>query len=525
MGSSGSIGSIVKDVCAPYIKPDGPGFAIAVIRDGEVVFAEGYGLASLEFGVPITPETRFDIASTSKQFTAAGIALLEQDGKLSAGDDIRDYMPELARHYPKITVGQLVHHTSGVRDYIALAGMAGRYIENLSPEDEVVELLARQRGLDFEPGSRFSYSNSGYLLMARLVRLVSGVTFREFLHARIFGPLGMDSTFARDDYREVVHRRATGYTPGPDGGMVVDNPWIDVVGDGAVQTTVGDLALWDRQFYGSTLPDGDDLIRRLLVRGRLNDGTELGYAYGLMLDERGGRRTVHHGGSWGGFRSQFLRFPDDRLTVIVLANCPSTDPNAVAHGVAERVLGLSGPGSGGAGGRAERPEAPDLADKVGWYRDAEGTTFLELLVSDEGPGVRLLGDVLPLEPAGSPKDGQQRFGIGGFGLDAALTVRADGSLHVEVHHMLDATLRQVEGSAVPDPGLAGTYYSDELDAVYRITVDERGVRLRRGWREPEELTPTGEGFYVSGLLVLEHSGPDITVKDPRAVGLRFTRRD
>ncbi|MFB9962024.1 serine hydrolase domain-containing protein [Sinosporangium siamense] len=521
--SSDSVRSIVGDVCAPYIKPDAPGFAIAVVRDGEVVLSEGYGLASLELGVPITPETRFDIASTSKQFTAAAVALLEQDGKLTAGDDIRDYLPELAKHHPKITVGQLVHHTSGIRDYIALAEMAGRYIENVAPEDEIADLLGRQRGLDFEPGSRFSYSNSGYLLMGRLVRVVSGISFREFVHSRIFGPLGMTSTFARDDYREVIHRRATGYTPGPDGGFLVDNPPIDVIGDGAVQTTVGDLAIWDREFYGSRLPGGDDLIRRMLVRGRLNDGTELVYAYGLIIGEEQGHRTIRHGGAWGGFRCEFIRFPDDRLSVIVLANSPVSEPDVIATKVALRILGTTAAASPQ---DAAAPAPPGLTGKTGWYRDAEGGTLVELVESEEGPQARLLGSLVPLIHLTSDEaTGEHTFTLPVFRDSSRVHLRADGTLRVVIPHMLDVTLAKVAGAAVPDPSLAGTYYSEELDATYRIAGDERELRVRRGWREPEVLQPVGDGLYVFGSFVLEHRGPDLFVKFPRATGVRFTRED
>jgi CubicO group peptidase (beta-lactamase class C family) len=315
--------------------PDSPGCLVGVIRAGELREVACYGLAHLEHAVPITPTTVFDIGSTSKQFTAAAVHLAAEAGLLSLDDDVRGFLPVLpATPFSGITVRHLLHHTSGITDYLALLLLSGRTLDNDYAVDEIVALIAQQQGLDFAPGSMFSYSNSGYLLLGEVVRAASGLTLRAFARERLFGPLGMTSTFFRDDHSEVIPGRASAYGPRGDG-YACDVPLLDVVGDGAVHTTAADLARWDAEFYRP-----GSVATRLLEPGRLDDGTATGYASGLFVDEREGHRRIHHAGGWGGYRAQLLRYPDEQLSVVVLANFSHAPVTRLAELFAGRALGL-----------------------------------------------------------------------------------------------------------------------------------------------------------------------------------------
>lgn len=388
----------IDRIFADLAGADSPGCAVAVVRSGVIETARSYGLANVEHRVPITAATVFDIGSTSKQFTAACILLLAREGKVDLDADIRAYLPQFATsRTPATTVRQLVHHTSGIRDYITLTVLAGRPIVNDYTEDEIVELLARQRRLDFKPGTKWSYSNSGYFLLGEIVRAVSGASLRSFAAENIFGPLGMADTRFLDDFAEVIPNRASGYSAPGDGSFRLALSVWDVVGDGAVWTTVDDLAIWDRQFYECDLPGGNDFIADLTTPGHLANGKPLDYAFGLVVGNHRGARIVQHGGSWAGFRAQLLRFPEHRLSVVVLANLASIDAGGKAMELAELLLAdvlsdVSTPGStapasdpGVTTGEGTATHGPaDLAEFEGAYRSAELDATFVIERSDGG---------------------------------------------------------------------------------------------------------------------------------------------
>ncbi|HYY93580.1 MAG TPA: serine hydrolase domain-containing protein, partial [Pyrinomonadaceae bacterium] len=267
---------------ADFDKKDSPGCALAVIQDGALTYQRGYGMADLDYNVPITPASVFYVASDSKQFTAFSVALLVEQGKVSLGDPITKYFPELpGTVYGAVTVGNLVYHTGGVRDYWPLLGLSGNPVEGGVTDDDFIALMARQKALNFKPGEQFEYSNSGYVLLAVLVKRVSGMGLPEFAAVNIFRPLGMNNTFFRDDPSVVVKRRATGYSyqNGGYGEHITDS---HLVGDGGLMTTVGDLFLWDQNFYHNKLGKGSpDLIKLVETTGTLNNGKKTTYAFGL----------------------------------------------------------------------------------------------------------------------------------------------------------------------------------------------------------------------------------------------------
>ena len=305
----------VDSIFAAFDKRDSPGCAVAVVDNDRTVFMKGYGMASLEHELPITPTSAFYAASVSKQFTAFAVAMLAKQGKLSLDDDIRKWFPEVPDFGKKITVDNLIHHTSGLRDYFGLLGMTGWPFDGPVTEAKFLDLVSRQKALNFDPGTRFLYSNTGYVLLSILVKRVSGKSLREFTDSAMFAPLGMTNSHFRDDHTALVKNRAFAYSPSADG-WKMNVPGFDVVGDGGLFITVEDLAKWARRL-GEL---GDPVLVRVHTRGRLVSGDSIPYAFGLTHGMYRGRGTIEHSGAYGGYRTNLLRFPAFNFAVGMLCN-------------------------------------------------------------------------------------------------------------------------------------------------------------------------------------------------------------
>ncbi|HKP74063.1 MAG TPA: serine hydrolase domain-containing protein, partial [Longimicrobiaceae bacterium] len=332
-----SVARQVDRVFAAVDSPGSPGCAVGVYRRGSVSYARGYGFANLELGVPNGPATRFYLASTAKQLTAASIWLLALQGRLRLDEPVRTYLPELPDYGTPITLRHLLHHTSGLRDYIDLQQLAGRTGEEVSATEDAVRLVLRQRALNFTPGSRFQYSNSNYLLLAEVVRKVTGQALPEFARASFFEPLGMRSTSFVADPRALVPGRASGYARQEDGTFANTFSHSVRIGPGGAYSTVEDLARWDANFYTGAV-GGRALADSLTTAGRLADGRVLDYASGLMLGTFRGLPTVSHSGNSGVFRSELLRFPTEGTSVAVLCNVGTPQAPQLAEQVAAVVL-------------------------------------------------------------------------------------------------------------------------------------------------------------------------------------------
>ena len=336
--TSNTLGPKIDAVYAKYASPNGPGCVVGVYQNGRVTFAKGYGAANIELGAPITPETPFIMGSVSKQFTAASIALLAEQGKLRLDDDVRKYVPELPDYGKTITIDQLVHHTSGIRDFWTLVGAADmRYDDGYTVAD-VLRLAARQKHLNFDPGAEYNYSNTGYVVLGVIVQRVSGKTLRQFAQDEIFAPLGMTHTQFHDDHNEPVQGRASAYEPAPNGKWKIDIWANDIVGQGGLMTTIGDLQKWDENFYTGRV-GGKAFLARQLQRGVLNDGTKLTYAYGLELLDYRGLPIVEHTGTTGGYRTAITRFAGQHTSVATMCNVSTANSAALTHAVADVVLG------------------------------------------------------------------------------------------------------------------------------------------------------------------------------------------
>jgi CubicO group peptidase (beta-lactamase class C family) len=477
-----------------------PGCALGVIRAGHVDYAKGYGLASLEFGVPIDPmHTVFDLGSTSKQFTATSILLLAHDGKLSLGDDIRKWLPEVPDYGTPITIQHLLNHTSGLRDYIDVMYLGGDEDADHTTVAEALAAVARQKQLNFTPGSEHLYSNTGYFLLSLIVERASGQSLAKFAAERIFTPLAMRDTFILDRYDRVVPHKATAYEPAEGGGYTVHLSDWEQTGDGAVQTTVADLAKWDAQFYAPTL-GGPWLFEQLQERGTLSDGKRIDYARGLMHDAMNGHAIISHGGAWAGFRAELLRVPDDKLSVAVLCNRGDSDPVAMARTVAGIVLGdrEAPPAAEAAAGK---PPA-DAARWAGRYYAARRGSVRDLVVDEgklwyvRGPGARS-----ELVDAGNGRVRMiARGDLKELVLDAegrTLRLESDGQV---------IEFAKVEPFA-PTPAalqdFAGAYASTELATDTRMSVVDGALNFTTPLGETLPLQPAfADAFTGPGGLLL-----------------------
>ena len=314
-----------------------PGCAVAVIKNGAVVFQKGYGQANLEYSKPIVPNTIFHIASESKQYVAFCMLLLEKEGKLSIDDDIRKYLDYVPDFGQKITIRQLIYHTSGLRDQWQLLANAGWQLDDVITQDHVIKLVSKQKSLNFPPGEEWMYCNTGYTLMAEIVKKASGLTLREYANKNIFQPLGMKDTHFHDNYKEVVPGRAYSYNLQPGGRFEHAVLSYSIVGATSLLTTVLDEVKWLNN-YESGEVGGKDLIEKMYQVGSLNDGRKLTNAFGLFIGKYKGWKQIGHGGSDAGFRTYACRFPEKGLGIVVFSNSGTANPTGLTNQVADVLI-------------------------------------------------------------------------------------------------------------------------------------------------------------------------------------------
>jgi CubicO group peptidase (beta-lactamase class C family) len=466
-----------------YDRPDAPGCALGVMRNGRLAYARGYGMADLERGVRITPATLFDIGSTSKQFAAASLALLVEDGKLSFSDDVRKYIPELPNYGAPITIDHLLRHTSGLRDYNGLLALAGYSLEEVTTVSQALALVVRQRQLHFPTGSRFEYSNTGYFLASVIVQRVTGKSLAVFARERIFLPLGMTRTRYRNAYAMLIPGRALGYAPDDKGGFKISMSNWEETGDGAVHLSIEDALKWDENFYHPRV-GGRELVERLVARGTLDNGDSIEYARGLFVDRYRGLRRVQHGGDWIGYHAAFTRFPSQHTSVAIFCNSDGIFPEPLADQVADIVLERAfteGKSVAATPGRhtassASRGTTPQASQLVGSYYTAATNTVMRVSEKNGALALHAFGRSLPLKPVGGAT-----FAVGGF--PATVEFSTDGqsaarSIRLRIESDTgDVAVRFTPAtpSAEELRALAGTYYSPELDVTWPIAFE--GGRL------------------------------------------------
>ncbi|MEM6260871.1 MAG: serine hydrolase [Bacteroidota bacterium] len=327
----------VDSIFAKWSEPGSPGGSLGIIQDGKLIYAKGYGLANLEYDLPNTEKSVFRIGSTSKQFTAACIVLLAEQGKLSLEDKLSSFFPDFPPYADTITVSHLLHHTSGIRDYLQLSYLKGLRGDDYYTDKDIMKWLVNQSSLNFSPGDEFVYSNSGYWLLGQIVNKASGMNMAEFAQKEIFEPLGMNETHFHNDHDQIVKNRASGYAPKREGGYRISMTTLDMIGDGGIFTTIEDIKKWDDAYYESKVLS-KEFWAKMTEKNSLNSGKETSYAAGLFIDTHKGLNTVSHGGAFVGFRAELLRFPDQRFTVAIFANRADASPSRMAYQVADIFL-------------------------------------------------------------------------------------------------------------------------------------------------------------------------------------------
>lgn len=535
----------IDRIFATWDKKDSPGCALTVIKEGKVLYSRGYGRANLEYDAPIHPDkTIFHVASTSKQFTAFAVHLLAREGKLSLDDDVRKYLPELHDFGKKITISHLMHHTSGLRDQWNLLLLGGWRIEDVITEEDILRTVWRQRDLNFEPGSRWLYCNTGYTLLGQIVKRVSGKSLPAFCQERIFTPLNMKDTHFHDDCHRIVPGRASSYSPRP-GGEGWQNNILSFSNVGATSlfTTAQDLIRWDQNFYDRRV-GSEAMLTAMQATAKLNDGKDTGYGSGLMIGEYRGLRTVEHGGADAGYRCTLLRFPDQKFSVVLLSNVSTSAPSMLARKVADLYLSdqlkpvapsgtATTTGSPTAGKPVEVKIDPKMLDV--YAGDYELTPVLigrftrendRLMVQATGQGKA------PLSPSSETDFFVKEANISFTFVRPSATLPATEVVVYQGGQKLSA--KRIERK-LPTPeqlaDYAGDYYSEELGVLYSLFVREGTLRARFP-RGEVTLEPVREDLFLGpelGLLRFQRGAngrpSGLMVSNTRVLDLRFRRVD
>lgn len=482
----------VDQIFSTYDKGGSPGCAVGVIRNGDFVYRRGYGEASLERGAALSPESLFYLGSISKQFTAASVVLAAEQGYLSLDDDIRKYIPEVPNYGHAITIRQLLHHTSGLRDFEALLDISGASLLDSHSASEIMDLVVRQKTLNNIPGDEWVYSNTNYFLLAEIVKRATKKSLAQFAAENIFRRLGMAHTLFYDDHTSVVPGRVSGYRES--NGKFLENwsPNWDIVGAGGVLSNVEDLLLWDRNFYQNRLGKGT-LAKEMLRPALLNSGQKINYALGLELGMYRGLATVEHAGSFPGYAADVLRFPGQRFTVICLCNLSNVQPLTLSRKIAdvylEQVLTQTEPSTISPSART----FPDPTPFAGKYLNPHSHEVFSFTVS-KGNLLGWGGILRRISP-----NQFMDLGSGTITFDSS-----QGPTTVSLDYLGE---RFYSGVKVQPPRLTrtalaqfnGDYRSSELGATYRLSLDVNGLWLRNGRNTPLQLTPVAPDEFESNI--------------------------
>lgn len=475
-----------------YVAP-GPGCAAAVSLNGETVFEKAFGLADMEHNVSNTAQTIFESGSVAKQFTAAALVLLQQDGKLSIDDPVRKYIPELPDYGSPLTIRHLLTHTAGLRDWgtvLALTGV-GRG-ERIVRQELALDVMTHQKALDFKPGAEYSYSNSGYNLAAIIVERVSKQSFPAFVAERLFKPIGMTNSSWRDDFQRIVPGRAQAYSRQGTGPWKLNMPIMNVYGNGGMLTTVGDWMKWNAMLDSKSL--GAPLVAALETQGVLNDGRKIAYALGLEVGMYKGMRDVSHGGSTAGYQTFLARYPDQKVSVGVMCNGTSPGAGGIAAGITDEIFGPYP--------EAPKTETVKVADEelkkfVGIWR-SEKTHFPARFVFENG--VSRFGGAR-LTPMGGGQftfgDNKLKFTLDGQGNPVAVeTIDSDG----EVSRF--APEKAWTPTAADLESFKGTWFSEEAGATVTFAIEGDKTFLKQRPATSLPMEPLyKDHFLVQGYVV------------------------
>jgi YD repeat-containing protein len=465
----------VDRVFVRWNRSDTPGCAVGVAMGGRPVLTRGYGMANLEYGLRIRPDTIFESGSVAKQFTAAAIALLVQEGKLSLDDPVRKYIPELPDFGTPILIRHFLNHTSGLRSQWPLLTLAGRPPGMaVHTNEEILELVSRMKELNFKPGDEFLYNNTGFTLLGIVVQRVSGKSLADFSAERLFGPLGMTKTQWRDDFTKIVTDRATAYRQTREGAFHTFMSFTNVYGNGGLLTTVGDLLTWNENLDHPRV-GGQAMVDELQTRGRLNDNFENEYAQGLYVTSYKGVREISHGGSTAGYQTFLARYPEHHLSIAVLCNVTTAGPSRLAHEVADIFLE----------GKLAEPVLPKpvavppdtLRRFAGVYREPLTDAALRVVMNQDGKSLRIGYEaVVAIGDHGfATPDGMRKFAFDDGTAGAPMRLReTDGRSKPRFWEAVPP----FSPTSAELAAYTGAFYSEEIDTTYRLVVEDGALRAR-----------------------------------------------
>jgi CubicO group peptidase (beta-lactamase class C family) len=513
----------VKKIFAPYDHIDTPGCAVGVSLAGNEVLHAAYGMADLEHHVALTPDSVFEAGSVSKQFTAAAVLLLAEQGKLSLSDPVSKYFPELPNYGTAITIDHLLHHTSGLRDWGSVAEIAGwtRTTREYS-NAWVLDIASHQKSLNYNPGDEWSYTNTGYNLLAILVQRVSGKSLAEFTHDNIFLPLGMHTTSWRDDFQRIVPDRAIAYaqSSGVEHQLM---PFENAYGNGGLLTTVDDLLRWNARFGSAKIGDAT-FVKSELEPGRLNDGRSLFYSAGLFLTAHFGVREISHSGATAGYRAWLGYYPDQQLSVAVLCNAAEANTTLLGHNVVDLYLPPTGADEAQAEGKSKLVLVPDAEGLYESRRD-HSTFSIErkdgrLVARGSAPITALSATSFRLSPEGATYE----LETDAAGMVTALRVLSMGYEADTIEKVERAKPSQAEMQAV-----AGDYVSDEAETKLEVVLTPKGLEIHQRPDTVYPLKPTYAGGFeceLGSIRFLRDASGHVTglsLGDSRMWDLRFQR--
>lgn len=504
---------IVDRLLEPWRRTGGPGVTIGVVQDDALIVHRSAGLAHIEPGVPIGAGTTFRIASVSKQFTCTAVLMLEAEGRLRLDDDVRDYFPALPDLGHRITLDHLMHNTSGIRDMLEIMRLGGVDLGQTVTQADLLDGVCRQLALNFAPGTRYLYSNSNFMLLGRIVEQVSGESLAAFLGPRIFAPLGMTMTRHTPSTAELVPGLAAGYFPAPDGWRrALHN--FPLHGEGGLVSSVEDLALWHAQF-GVPSRHCDALAEALTTMTPFVNGVPNTYARGVRIKLYRGVRTVGHDGLWPGFKTSFVRLPEQHAAVICIGNDAGADPHELAFQVVDALIE-------GAPGVHAVPRPPDWADATalaGRYLQRDTAATVDLGRDAQGRVTASVNGVTTwLVPTPDGRLATSR-GSGDFTLHFA-----GDTIEVERDAGVRETLHRVAPGARLPADLPGRYANPDTAATWAITATDSGAALHVTGpllsAGPWEIEPIeGDCLRIYTPLTLYRAWVDVRVQRDGAGGI------
>ncbi len=485
-----SLSKKVDAVFAEYDKTNSPGCALAILKDGKIIYKRGYGMSNMEYNIAIIPTSIFHIASISKQFTAAAIIRLSQEGKLSLNDDIRKYIPEVPDFGQTITFNNLIHHTSGIRDQWTLQRLAGWRADDVITEKDILDMLARQKALNFLPGEEYLYCNTGYTLAAIAVKRITGVSLRDYADSLFFKPLGMTNTHFHSDHAEITPNRTSAYSKDDKGIWKISIPVFDNYGATSLFTTVEDLAKWDENFYTKKV-GGDAFINLMQATGELNNKTLQTYASGLIVSNYKGYKTVGHSGADAGYRSHMIRFPDEHFSIVILANLASIIPGTLSYKVADLFLkdkNRQGP--------AFNTNNNIVKGWAGDYFEMSTQSQLKLTFKNEKLSSGTTDFIATGNTTFNVPNASSTLTFTGDSSNAQLELFTEGAGR--------STYKKINKIVLPSVKLEeykGIFYSSELDTKYEVFVKDSSLLVKRPRYDDIKLEPLLKDIFTGNFII------------------------